>query len=236
MFEGFALLIGVVMMVIIFLNLLACFLGILLIPQKKGYVREPAIFLLLSGLVAIYANSSTFVARRGVEALVKYGYLGLLISFVEITAVTFLFLYARKRYEAEGLAVVIILPIAWFFLHKIAQAVLVKHGLGLISNQFFYASYSALSNLAPIVVMIYIAVIYYRNKDREQMFKSMWIFPMLFAISFFLNSVSNVLAYTPAAMGTLIIKFVSAVVYPAFGIYLIVNLNGGVQEITYGEV
>lgn len=238
MMDGIALFLGLSTMVIIFLSLIDCFLGVLLIPQKKGYVREPAIFLLLSGLVAVYLNSSTFVARKGQEAFVAYGYLGLLIQLVQITAVVFLFLYAKKRYDSEGLAVVIILPIAWYFLHKVAQAALIRSsGLGVIQNQVFYSAFAALSNLVIIGVMIYIAVIFYRNKDREQVFKSIWIFPMLFAISYILNSVTNVMAvYTPAAMAVIIIKLVTAVVYPAFGIYLIVNLNGGVQDIKYGEV
>lgn len=232
MYEGMALIVYVGRIVIMFLGLVSCFLGILLIPQKKGYVREPAIFLVLSGLITIYANSSIFFARMSNEVFVKYGYLGILIQILQIVAVILLFLYARKTYDAEGLAVVIILPIAWLFLHKIVQVVLLRSSLGLslIRNQTLFASYTALSNLALIAVMIFIAVIYYRNKDKEKVFPYIWIFPVLFAVSYTMNSVTNILMLSNAGtIPAFLIKFVTAIVYPAFGIYLLVNSS---SEIT----
>ena len=234
MYEGMALIVDVGRIVILFLGLISCFLGILLIPQKKGYVREPAIFLILSGLITIYANSSNFFARMGNEAFVKYGYLGILIQILQIVAVILLFLYARKRYDAEGLAVVIILPIAWLFLHKIVQVALLRSSLGLsfIKNQTLFASYTALSNLALIAVMIFIAVMYYRNKDKENVFPYIWIFPVLFAVSYTLNSVTSIMLLSIAgAIPAFLIKLVTAIVYPAFGFYLIVNMNSSEKYI-----
>ncbi len=224
-------LIGIVLLL---LGLIDFILGVLLVIQKNGYVRHLGIFLILSGLIAIYSNSSTFSARMGEAAFVRYSYLGLLVGLLQIAAVIFVFLFAKKRYNSRGLAIVIILPIAWYILHKFIQVILLKSNLGLslIKNQLLFSSYAALSNLALIAVMIYITVIFYRNKDREQVFPSIWVFPMLFAISYFLNSVATVMAVgESAAMTVTVIKLVSAIVYPALGFYLIINMNNKVQEV-----
>ena len=234
MYEMISLIWSLIGVVIFLLGFIDCFLGVLLIIQKKGYVRHLGIFLLLSGLVAIYSNSSFLFARKGLQVYVIYSYLGILAGFIQIAATIFLFLFARKRYNSEGLAVVVALPIVWLFLHKVVQVILLKSNLGLSlsENQLLFSSYAALSNLALIAILIYIAVIYYRNKNQEQVFPSIWIFPVIFAISYMLNSVANIAAVSEsAAMAVILLRLITAVVYPAFGFYLIVNMNSSAEYI-----
>lgn len=60
---------------------------------------------------------------------------------------------------------------------------------------------------------------------------------MLFAISCFLNVVANVAAVSEsAAMAVILLRLITAIVYPAFGFYLIVNMNSSAKYIDSQDV
>ena len=228
MFIDGTLLFSLCNMAVVFFGLVTIFLGIVVMRQNKGMTKEFGYFLLIYALIVIYNGGSSLVARMGVGALSVYGFGKIFVSLLEILAVTFLFLYAKRKYNATGLLFVVILPFIWYFICRIAQVLIIRLNSDIVYTPVYFGIINAASYLMLMGIMIYIAIVYYRNRNIETAFPALWIFMIILVMSYVINMIIAVASYIESVESLImILMLVRAIIYPAMALYLMTSNNGG---------
>jgi hypothetical protein len=112
-------------------------------------------------------------------------YVSIVAALMSFVSMILIFLYAKRNYESKGLPVVIAVPLGWTFLTTlIRMLVLNKMNFrgDFSSMNRFLLGMSFVGSLASIAIMIFIAVVYFKNKGKETYASRLWVFIMIIAI------------------------------------------------------
>lgn len=160
--------------------------GIIILCKYRKY-REFGISLILSGLIGVYTEIGRyFILSRGEEFVARtLSYVSIVAALMSFVSMILIFLYAKRNYESKGLPVVIAVPLGWTFLTTlIRMLVLNKMNFrgDFSSMNRFLLGMSFVGSLASIAIMIFIAVVYFKNKGKETYASRLWVFIMIIAI------------------------------------------------------
>lgn len=192
-------LIYVILAILSAADLSAVILGSVLIAKFKKRYAFYGSGMILSGLYSSALLMLRFINPLLHLSLERMVVTSVISSLLIVIAAILFFLHARNNYGSKGLLVII--PV--LILSKIPIYILTNYiNAETLRNGYVTASLiSLLNGLGIIAVLIYTALIYRKNRDKETGAPKLWIFMLIAAIAFSFDLLFRTELYIPSHIG-----------------------------------
>ena len=192
-------LIYVILAILSAADLSAVILGSVLIAKFKKRYAFYGSGMILSGLYSFTLLMLRFINPLLHLSLERMVVTSVISSLLIVIAVILFFLHARNNYGSKGL--IVIIPV--LILSKIPVYILTNYINGQTTRKGFETAslISLLNGLGIIAVLIYTALIYRKNRDKETGAPKFWIFMLIAAIAFSFDLLFRTELYIPYHIG-----------------------------------